>query len=438
MKRFIYSFVAILAMSFGANAEETVPAQIHVLGAGASTINGVQGSWTIDKAVAVDVIDGKAVVNITNAVGAYHIYTCTVDEAVAGGWGADSPLNTTRIAAPSTAIADFGTLQNVVGGTETNFNENTDDNGAFGCGDVTIIFSDNLTKVTILPTSLFCVGNSTSTVNGTALDWNFDKAVKVEAEDGYFTLTASWSSLLFVSPWTTGGVWGKGVVGEGSVTEPFTTIPAEKLNRELPVAFNGTNLNPPFLSPTPYTIKISQDLKTIDYIVEARKCQLEVREGFWGAATLYDMTTTDGVTYTYTFDEAVPAGRVFTIINKNEYTDTAWRRNGTITFNTEEDWATAAGETESSAAEAFVGTVTAVIPSTMVTLDSGWGNKYWSDTPNAKVKFTPDTQTGGIGGIDTETGAPEYFNLHGVRVDNPENGIYIERLGTAVRKVMFK
>lgn len=435
MKRFIYSFVAILAMSFGAYAEETVPAQIHVLGAGASTINGLPGTWDEKTPINVDVVDGTAVINITNAVGAYQIYTCSVEEGVAGGWGADSPLNTSRIGVPSTLIANYGELQNITTGVNTEFNENAVN---IGNGNVTIIFSDNLTKVTVLPTTLYCVGAETSTINGSPLSWDFKQAVEITAADGYFTIPINWTSNIFVSPWNDGNVWGKGVVGEGSVTEPFPTIPAEKLNQELPVEFNGTNLNPPFLSATPYTIKISQDLKTIDYIVEARKCQLEVREGFWGAPTLYDMTTTDGVTYTYTFDEAVPAGRVFTIINKNEYTDTAWRRNGTITFNTEEGWLTAAGETESSAAEAFVGTVTAVIPSTMVTLDSGWGNKYWSETANAKVKFTPETQTGGIGGIDTETGAPEYFNLQGVRIDNPENGIYIERRGTAVRKVMFK
>lgn len=43
----------------------------------------------------------------------------------------------------------------------------------------------------------------------------------------------------------------------------------------------------------------------------------------------------------------------------------------------------------------------------------------------------------GIEDVDVENVAPVYYNLQGIRVDNPEHGIYIERRGNKTVKVMF-
>lgn len=45
-----------------------------------------------------------------------------------------------------------------------------------------------------------------------------------------------------------------------------------------------------------------------------------------------------------------------------------------------------------------------------------------------------------IDGVETDaTDAPvEYYNLNGVKVVNPSNGIFIRRCGTDVRKVIIK
>ncbi len=48
-----------------------------------------------------------------------------------------------------------------------------------------------------------------------------------------------------------------------------------------------------------------------------------------------------------------------------------------------------------------------------------------------------NTETG-IGGIDADTDAPVYYNLQGVRVVNPAAGIYLERKGNTMRKVVIK
>ncbi len=426
-------------MSFGAYAEDAVPTQIHVLGAGASTINGQPGTWDEKNPINVDVVDGTAVINIQNAVGAYQIYTCSVEEGVAGGWGADSPLNTSRIGVPSTKIADFGVLQDITKGANTVFNEN---NNNVPNGNVTIVFSENLTKVTVLCSTLFCIGNKNSLINGTALEGSFDKAVAINAADGYFTIPVDWGGSIYISPWTDGGVWGKGVIGQGYVRAAdgsnVGTFMADKLNQELPAEISSVYALPPFLSETPYTIKISQDLKKVSYEVANRTVQLEIRQGLYGEAETYVMETTDGVNYTYTIDEPLQDSKVYSFINKNKYTDTLWRRNGTITFNQEEDWYTLGGPTLSSTDGPFAGTIKFVMPNKMVTFDSSWNNKYWSNEPNAKATFIPNTQTGAIAGVEVEAAEVEYFNLQGVRVDNPQNGIFIRRQGAKVSKVIVK
>ncbi len=48
------------------------------------------------------------------------------------------------------------------------------------------------------------------------------------------------------------------------------------------------------------------------------------------------------------------------------------------------------------------------------------------------------TQTG-IGDINVDENAPvEYYNLQGIRVENPENGLYIRRQGNTVTKILVK
>ena len=50
-----------------------------------------------------------------------------------------------------------------------------------------------------------------------------------------------------------------------------------------------------------------------------------------------------------------------------------------------------------------------------------------------------DKTSTGITNIEADTNAPvEYFNLQGVRVENPENGLYIRRQGNKVSKVIIK
>lgn len=64
----------------------------------------------------------------------------------------------------------------------------------------------------------------------------------------------------------------------------------------------------------------------------------------------------------------------------------------------------------------------------------------WTNYQTVHAGYTPKAYQGaGVGEILNEDNAPvEYYNLQGVRVSQPENGIFIERQGSKTRKVIMK
>lgn len=56
-----------------------------------------------------------------------------------------------------------------------------------------------------------------------------------------------------------------------------------------------------------------------------------------------------------------------------------------------------------------------------------------------KVVFDGQLEAAGVENVVVDENAPiEYYNLNGIRVANPENGIYIRRQGNKVSKVLVK
>ena len=74
------------------------------------------------------------------------------------------------------------------------------------------------------------------------------------------------------------------------------------------------------------------------------------------------------------------------------------------------------------------------------TSDAQWGDSHAFRFFLDNIALTGNTD--GTDGIDNiaseENGAVEYFNLQGVRVDNPTSGLYITRQGNKVAKVLVK
>ena len=65
--------------------------------------------------------------------------------------------------------------------------------------------------------------------------------------------------------------------------------------------------------------------------------------------------------------------------------------------------------------------------------NAGWGIKL------KELNVIGTTGVSGIENVEAECeGAVEYFNLQGVRVENPESGLYIRRQGNKATKVLVK
>ena len=64
---------------------------------------------------------------------------------------------------------------------------------------------------------------------------------------------------------------------------------------------------------------------------------------------------------------------------------------------------------------------------------------YFSAPGVKNTEYVSGLSTNGIADIVADENAPvEYFNLQGIRVENPENGLYIRRQGNKVTKVIVK
>ncbi len=66
----------------------------------------------------------------------------------------------------------------------------------------------------------------------------------------------------------------------------------------------------------------------------------------------------------------------------------------------------------------------------------------WTNYQSLHAGYTPTPYTGGAGVgeilTDDENVSVEYYNLQGMKIAQPENGIYIERKGNKTRKVVIK
>lgn len=219
-----------------------------------------------------------------------------------------------------------------------------------------------------------------------------------------FNAGAKWAALDEVEP----GTWVDMVDGDGNIS----------------VAWKGD-----------YTITIKGDLSQIMGVTTTPKpsenefTKIYLRGGWdegWAALPDWEMETADGVTYWFDCTGAtmIPAGTQWKIA------DDSW---DTINYGADGDiypdefstiWNYNAGN--GVCAEDYVGTVKFVKPS--------------EKRGPAEVTIFPEiVEHAGVSVIATENNAPaEYFNLQGVRVANPENGLYIVRRGTEVSKVIVK
>lgn len=137
----------------------------------------------------------------------------------------------------------------------------------------------------------------------------------------------------------------------------------------------------------------------------------------WGSDAAWKFESADGVNYKFVCQGAtkISANQNFKIADAN------WGAvnygTGTVTIGQEQEWWN--NGPDSSVPQDFEGTISFALGAARA---------------NITVLFS--TETSGIEDVMAEgTEEIEYFNLQGVRVANPENGIFIARQGKKVYKV---
>jgi hypothetical protein len=64
--------------------------------------------------------------------------------------------------------------------------------------------------------------------------------------------------------------------------------------------------------------------------------------------------------------------------------------------------------------------------------------EYYINIDYDAMTVQVSSEAAGVEGIDVETAAPVYYNLQGVEVANPQNGLYIVKRGNKVTKQLVK
>lgn len=104
-------------------------------------------------------------------------------------------------------------------------------------------------------------------------------------------------------------------------------------------------------------------------------------------------------------------------------------------------WSTLHSNDEASATNNADGSVTMVFPITAsdITAINDKSELIINTDSNILSVYIPDEESG-INAIEAaDSDAPvEYFNLQGIRVENPENGIFVRRQGSKVSKVVIR
>lgn len=160
------------------------------------------------------------------------------------------------------------------------------------------------------------------------------------------------------------------------------------------------------------TLNFGGSAEDIIWYVDTQDGVAQSVDAFAGYFTLYEPVQTE--------DGVIPAG-AYPYYMLNDMDDEHYYTNGTLTRDAE------------------TGNTNLNVESVMFLSELGWIEKF--DNVVVKFPFNILGEDAGIANVvvDNNTNAPvEYFNLQGVRVDNPAAGLYIRRQGNKTIKVLVK
>lgn len=271
--------------------------------------------------------------------------------------------------------------------------------------------------------------------SGTGLSWDEGTDLAVEQKDGKYTVTIENLSSFKMS--TVSSTEGWDAYNDGALYGAMgATSNKENLGQPITLEINAANNDTPWLGE--YTIVVSGDLTTLTLTtttpepVGFKKIYLVGTINGWStdAEVLapWEFDTTDGVTYWFdcTGDKILPADSKVKIFGGVWALPNCGPGDEIVPFDEPLIWANNSNSGDGVVTDEYEGTIKAEFP-----------DGFFAD---AFVTFFPELKehAGVADVVIDENAAAEYFNLQGVRVANPENGIFIRRQGNKATKVLVK
>lgn len=266
--------------------------------------------------------------------------------------------------------------------------------------------------------------------SGQGLSWDADKAMEVKLENGEYKVTIA-DLTEFKMSTTAGTTWDEfnpGALFADGLSDKANLGKALALTQD-----SGPNNGTPWKGE--YTLVIPADLSTLTATTTTPEpvgfATLYLRGGMnnWND-NLEDwkMETADGVIYWFDCEGAtiIPAGTEFKIADADWSAYNFGAGDAITPFEEPLPWLYNGNNGVMS--EEYTGTIKCDI----------------SNGPRKEAMVTVypeivDHGTGAVENVEINANVPaEYFNMQGMRVNNPENGLYIVRRGNNVTKVLVK
>ncbi len=288
-------------------------------------------------------------------------------------------------------------------------------------------------------TTLYVAGAEGTVINGQTLgNWDIANPLEVEATDGYFVLDCQnvqqygfGISDLKTSDWA---VWPQ------HLYRPSAEFTKANLGKEVPMSGpNAGNFEP--LWPGDWKLVISRDLSTVTVTTTTPGSSYNLVGSFNGYACQdnYQFEAEDGVDNVFWLDITTPlTSSVLNILRNKGWADW-WTPQTTPlsvgeTANTwlwHDDWLDKSNPRDAALTD-YTGTMRLVVPDDITNGCSVAVTCY----PDFREHKSIPT---GIVLHRTEYGEhPEYFNLQGMKVETPRNGIYVVRRGNKVTKELIR
>lgn len=275
-----------------------------------------------------------------------------------------------------------------------------------------------------------------ATGNFQASNWNPIEPVEFVYADGAYTLTIEGvssfklSNVLGVSTEDDKGGWNtfnSGAISCGKISK-------EQEGVALPLTPGDSNIDLPFESD--WTFVVAGDLSTITATAATKWTAPVVYfrgdMNSWNAVEEWQFTELNGEDGIYGFacaeGQEVAPGEGFKFADANWGSVNIGMGDGdAIVFDAE---CPLTGSNNIILDEAFTGVCYLNINDNLV---------FFSNDPDAECPFGDYKVTAAVAGINADANqAPVYFNLQGVRVAEPQNGLYIVVKGNKAQKVLVK